>query len=102
MGRMLSGRSDPEDAQRWSYPAQLAELDTPIDDWLIGAIEGPGGLNDFEYYEMAVANCSDRLATAIWVIKCLGNNMDDETESVLQAVIERRATRQAAAQGGAR
>lgn len=54
-------------------------------------IEGVGGLNDFERYELAVPHVSDRVWAADWTIRCLANPKCEGSEEVLAAIMERRA-----------
>lgn len=53
-------------------------------------IEGVGGLQDFEYYEIASPNYSRDVSAAIWTIKCLANPKCEGSEEVLSAILERR------------
>ena len=62
-----------------------------IQQWAKDIIEGVGGLNDFEHYEMAVPHVSDRVWAADWTIKSLANPKCKQSEQVLAAIIERRA-----------
>lgn len=53
-------------------------------------IEGVGGLNDFEHYEMAVPHVSDRVWAAIWTIQCLANPTCEGSAEAIAAILERR------------
>jgi len=61
-----------------------------ISEWCEKVIEGCGGMNDFEKYELVVWNEPERIATAKWVIRCLANPESEGSEYVLNEIIERR------------
>jgi len=62
-----------------------------IADWCKRVIEGSGGMNDYEHFEMAVWHVPDRVAAAMWVVRCLANPKCEGSAEVLQAIQERRA-----------
>mgnify|MGYP001577499286 CR=1 FL=1 len=53
------------------YPAQFS---TPTEQLCADLIEGVGGLDDFEYHEMAVMNYRRDIGVAMWVVRCIGNS----------------------------
>lgn len=63
---------------------------SPIMKFCEDIITGVGGLHDFERYELATPNCDKDVATAAWVIRCLANPKNPDSEMVLNAIIERR------------
>lgn len=58
--------------------------------WCRDIIEGPGGMNDYEKYEMAIWNDSERVAAAAWVLRCLANPECKGSQEVLAAILTRR------------
>ena len=60
-----------------------------IGQWIEDVITGPGGLHDFEKYELAVFSDRDH-AVAKWVIRCLANIECEKSGAVLQTIIDRR------------
>ena len=71
-------------------------MQNPIADWCIAIIEGVGGLQDFQRYEMAVENYPHDVCVAMWVIRCLANPHGEDTQMVLDAIVERRKEVEAA------
>ncbi len=67
-------------------------FNSPIEQACADLIEGIGGLDDYETYEMAVMNCRREIGVAMWVIRCIGNNPDS---SLAQALRERWAVKEA-------
>lgn len=62
-----------------------------VSDWCQQIIEGVGGMNDYEQYEMVIWNQPERIAVADWVVRCLANPRCEGSEEVLQAIQERRS-----------
>lgn len=58
--------------------------------WCHGIIDGVGGLNDFERYELAIPTVPDRELAAQWTLRCLANPDCKGSAEVLSAIIERR------------
>ncbi len=50
----------------------------------IDLLEGVGGLDDYEYHEMATMNTRREIGVAIWVVKCIGNNPDSELSKAIR------------------
>jgi hypothetical protein len=61
-----------------------------IDDFATAIIEGCGGLNDYERYELVVWPYSDRIAASVWTMQCLANPACEGSDSVLAAILSRR------------
>jgi hypothetical protein len=53
-------------------------------------IEGVGGMNDCERYELAVFPLGDRVAAVEWTLRCLANPECEGSAEVLAAIAERR------------
>ena len=53
-----------------------------IEEFAAKIIEGSGGLNDYEKYELVVWPQSDRIAAAIWTIRCLANSLRRQPRSL--------------------
>jgi hypothetical protein len=58
--------------------------------WALRIIEGVGGMNDYDRYEVVVWNVPERIAAAEWVIRCLANPQCEGSEEVLQAIMAQR------------
>lgn len=67
-----------------------APNDNIIRQWCTEMIEDTGGLDDFEYNEMATPTVRREIAVATWIIRCLGNSQNDKTKAVINAILERR------------
>lgn len=65
-------------------------VESPTEQACIDLIEGPGGLDDFEEYELAVMNTRREIGVTMWVVRCIGNNPDGE---LARAIRERWETR---------
>ncbi len=61
-----------------------------IADFATEIIEGVGGMNDFEKYELAAWGCSDRVAAADWTLRCLANPRCKGSQEVIEAILARR------------
>jgi hypothetical protein len=58
--------------------------------WCLNVIEGVGGMNDYERYELAVFPRGERVHAVEWAIKCLANPRCEGSKEMLDAIIERR------------
>lgn len=56
-------------------------------------IEGPGGMTDFEMHEIVIWHDPERVAAAIWTMRCLANPQCKGSAEALAAIIEARAKR---------
>ena len=65
-------------------------MNSPIEKWVRRVISGPGGLHDYERFELAVPTIPRDEAVAIWIIQCLGNNTSPDTAAVLDEIRRRR------------
>ncbi len=63
-----------------------------IDDFATAIIEGCGGLNDYQRYELVVWPYSDRIAAAVWTMRCLANPPCEGSDVALAAILARRET----------
>lgn len=54
-------------------------------------IEGPGGMNDFEAREVVAWKHPDRIAAAIWTMRCLANPECEGTQEAIDAILRARA-----------
>lgn len=63
----------------------------PIMEFCQQIITGVGGLHDFQYYEMAVENEPHDVCVAAWVVRCLANPHCENSQMVIDAILERRA-----------
>lgn len=79
------------------HPSAVPEVQTlmtndesKISHWCRDIIEGVGGLNDFERYELAVPNVSERVWAAAWTLRCLANPKCEGSDDVLRAIMDRR------------
>lgn len=70
--------------------SKCEEEEFDIGAWCQRVIEGVGGMNDFERYELGVWNESDRVAAARWVLRSLANPRCEGSRDVLDAIEERR------------
>ena len=61
-----------------------------IPDFAIKIIEGMGGMNDYEQYELVAWHNPERIAAAIWTLQCLANPKCEGSQEVLDAIIARR------------
>lgn len=61
-----------------------------IDGFATAIIEGVGGLNDYERHELVVWPYSDRIASAVWTMRCLANPACEGSEVALAAILARR------------
>lgn len=61
-----------------------------IPDWINEIVDGPGGMADYERYELVVWHVPDRQAAIGWVLRCLANPSCEGSEKVLAAIQERR------------
>ena len=61
-----------------------------IDDFAKAIIEGCGGLNDYERHEIVVWPYSDRIAAAVWTMRCLANPACEGSDVALAAILARR------------
>lgn len=50
-------------------------------------IEGPGGMNDFERYEIVVFHNSERVAAAVWTLRCLANPECEWSQEVIDHIL---------------
>jgi len=66
----------------------MSELN--IDDFAQRIIEGPTGLNAYEAHELAIWPTSDRVAAAVWTLKCLANPECPDSDEVIAAILARR------------
>jgi hypothetical protein len=64
------------------YPAQFT---TTTEQLCADLIEGPGGLDDFEYYEMATMNYRRDIGVAMWVVRCIGNAPGSDLAQAIKA-----------------
>ena len=53
-------------------------------------IEGPGGMNDYEEREVVVWPTSERVAAAMWTLRCLANPACEGSAEALDAIIKQR------------
>lgn len=61
-------------------------------------ILGPGGMDAFEHHEVAVWHTgSDRVAAAMWTLRCLANPDCEGSEAALAAILSQREQLKAAA-----
>ncbi len=78
----------------------------PVDEllvgWCIDIVHGPGQLEDYESHEMAVSPYGERVSAVIWALKALGNQLDEKTTAVVEAINANRARRKAASLTGSR
>ena len=56
-----------------------------------GIIEGVGGMNSFEQHEEVIWHHPDRVAAAIWTMRCLANPECEGSAEALASIIEARA-----------
>lgn len=61
-----------------------------VGDWAADIIQGTGGMDDYERYEVVAWNDPDRVAAAKWVLRCLANPKCDGSDRMLAAITERR------------
>ena len=61
-----------------------------VETWMKDIIEGCGGMNDYEEYELVIWNEPERVAAARWTLRCLANPKCAGSEYVLNAIMERR------------
>jgi hypothetical protein len=59
-------------------------------EWVRDKIEGVGGMNDFEKYELVIWHESERISAGYWVIRCLANPKSRGSKAVLDAIMEKR------------
>jgi hypothetical protein len=62
--------------------------------WVHKIIDGPGGLHDFEYYEMAVPNIPRDEAIAVWTLRALANPESEEAGKIVALIQEHRNQRE--------
>jgi len=48
------------------------------------------GLRVYEYHEVATPNCDRDVAVAAWVVRCLANPDNADSQAILDAINERR------------
>lgn len=73
-----------------------------IDGFATAIIEGVGGLNDYERHELVVWPYSDRIASAVWTMRCLANPACEGSEVALAAILARREAMKQNASGEGR
>jgi len=64
-------------------------------DWCHRIIEGVGGMNDYERYEIVAWNQPERIAAANWTLQCLANPDCEGSAGVLEAIMQKRREREA-------
>jgi hypothetical protein len=89
MSRYQYKQEQPCDIRR-AKPGCSAGL--RIDDFATAIIEGVGGLNDYERHELVIWPYSDRIAAAVWTMRCLSNPNCEGSDVALAAIIEQRET----------
>ena len=57
-------------------------------------IEGVGGLDDYERYEMAIPKGRKEIVVAKWTIECLANPGCEGSEEILSVIIKKRKERE--------
>lgn len=60
------------------------KVDDPIEQACIDLIEGAGGLDDYEEYEIAVMNCRREIGVVMWTVRCIGNNPNSELAKAIR------------------
>lgn len=63
---------------------------TDIGEWCKEIIEGAGGFDNYEKYELVVWHISRERAIAEWVIRSLANPENEGSQMVIDSIIERR------------
>ena len=53
-------------------------------------IEGTGGMNDYERYEVVVWHVHERVAAAEWTLRCLANPHCEGSQEALDAILAER------------
>lgn len=61
------------------------KVESPVEQACIDLIEAAGGLDDYEYYEMATMTTRREIGVAMWVVRCIGNNPDSELAQQIKA-----------------
>lgn len=61
-----------------------------IEKWIKEAMEGPGGMRDFDRREHPIYHCSRRIAAASWIVRCLANPKCEGADDMLKAIIAQR------------
>ena len=64
--------------------------DIDLYEWTRDIIEGPGGMLAWEEHEIVMHHCSDRVATARWVLRCLANPHLTGSADVLASIQQQR------------
>jgi len=57
---------------------------SPIETACIELIEGVGGLDDYEYYEMATMNVRREIGIVMYTVRSIGNNPDSELAKAIR------------------
>jgi hypothetical protein len=68
----------------------MEKTEFKAEDWLRRIIEGVGGMNDYEKYELVLWNEPERTAGARWALKCLANPKCEGSAEMLDAIIKQR------------
>jgi hypothetical protein len=63
-----------------------------IDEFATKIIEGPVGMNVFQAREVVSFPYSDRVAAAVWTMRCLANPRCEGSEEAILAILEKRGT----------
>ena len=53
-------------------------------------IEGSGGMNNYEDREVVVWHTSERVAAAMWTLRCLANPACEGSAEALDAIVKQR------------
>lgn len=61
------------------------KVESPVEQACIDLIEGTGGLDDFEYYEMATMTTRREIGVVMWTVRCIANNPDGELAMQIKA-----------------
>jgi len=59
--------------------------DNQLEAACINLIEGVGGLDDYEYHEMATMNTRREIGIVMWAVRSIGNNPDSELAKAIRA-----------------
>lgn len=68
----------------------MSKTQSPIMDFCYQIITGPGGLDEFQRHEWAVENEPHDVCVAAWVVRCLASPACENSQMVLDAILERR------------
>lgn len=67
----------------------MAECAFNIAEWVDRQVVGPGGMDDYEAHELVIWHVPDRIATARWIVRCLGNPRNEGSREVVMALMRR-------------